>query len=155
MPSVVTTDSSPNRKLRSMAEQAIQIGELSRRTGCNIETIRYYERIGLMTAPDRTASGYRQYRDADIDRLRFITRGRALGFSLEELKSLLRLAEESQLSCSDVDRLARIHLVDIQRRLADLQRMERELQRTIESCSGRERASCSILGALKADTSSM
>ena len=136
-------------------ESGFTRGDLAHATGCNIETIRYYERIGLMTAPDRTASGYRQYRDADIDRLRFITRGRALGFSLEELKSLLRLAEESQLSCSDVDRLARIHLVDIQRRLADLQRMERELQRTIESCSGRERASCSILGALKADTSSM
>ena len=133
----------------------MKIGELAKRCGLTAHTIRYYERIGLMTAPDRTASGYRQYRDADIDRLRFITRGRALGFSLEELKSLLRLAEESQLSCSDVDRLARIHLVDIQRRLADLQRMERELQRTIESCSGRERASCSILGALKADTSSI
>ena len=131
----------------------MKIGEVSASSGCHIETSRYYERIGLMTAPDRTASGYRQYRAADIDRLRFITRGRALGFSLEELKSLLRLAEESQLSCSDVDRLARIHLVDIQRRLADLQRMERELQRTIESCSGRERASCSILGALKAATS--
>ena len=89
----------------------MKIGEVSASSGCHIETIRYYERIGLMTAPDRTASGYRQYRDADIDRLRFITRGRALGFSLEELKSLLRLAEESQLSCSDVDRLARIHLV--------------------------------------------
>ena len=143
--------------LKSVATtgSTMKIGEVSASSGCHIETIRYYERIGLMTAPDRTASGYRQYRDTDIDRLRFITRGRALGFSLEELKSLLRLAEESQLSCSDVDRLARIHLVDIQRRLADLQRMERELQRTIESCSGRERASCSILGALKADTSSM
>ncbi len=131
----------------------MKIGEVSAASGCHIETIRYYERIGLMTAPERTASGYRQYRDADVERLRFITRGRALGFSLEEVASLLRLAEEAELSCGDVDRLARIHLADIQRRIADLQRMELELQRTIGSCSGRERASCSILGALKTDTS--
>lgn len=131
----------------------MKIGEVSAASGCHIETIRYYERIGLMTEPDRTASGYRRYRDADVERLRFITRGRALGFSLEEVASLLRLAEQSQLSCSDVDRLARIHLVDIQRRIADLQRMELELQRTIESCSGQERASCSILSALKSDVS--
>ena len=127
----------------------MKIGEVSTASGCHIETIRYYERIGLMTSPARTESGYRQYRDADVERLRFITRGRGLGFSLEEVASLLRLAEKTDLPCSDVDRLARTHLVDVQRRIADLQRMERELQRTIESCSGRERASCSILEALR------
>ena len=128
----------------------MKIGEVSAASGCHIETIRYYERIGLMTPPARTSSGYRQYHEGDVERLCFITRGRALGFSLEEVASLLRLAEETDLPCSDVDRMARIHLADVQRRIADLLRMERELQRTIDSCSGRERASCSILGALKA-----
>ena len=132
----------------------MKIGEVSAASGCHIETIRYYERIGLMTSPARTESGYRQYRDADVERLRFITRGRALGFSLEVIASLLRLAEETDLPCSDVDRLARTHLVDVQRRIADLQCMEHELQCTIESCSGRERASCSILGALRLDAAS-
>ena len=127
----------------------MKIGQVSAASGCQIETIRYYERIGLLKAPSRTDAGYRHYTDADVDRLRFVTRGRALGFSLEEIASLLRLAEEDGLSCEDVDRLARAHLVDVQKRVADLQRIQAELVRTIRDCKGTERAQCSILGVLR------
>lgn len=93
----------------------MKIGQVSAASGCQIETIRYYERIGLLKAPARTEAGYRHYTEDDIDRLRFVTRGRALGFSLDEIASLLRLAQDQGLSCDDVDRLARAHLADVQR----------------------------------------
>ena len=127
----------------------MKIGQVSAASGCQIETIRYYERIGLLKAPSRTEAGYRHYTDADVDRLRFVTRGRGLGFSLEEIASLLRLAEEDGLSCEDVDRLARGHLADVQMRVADLQRIQAELERTIRGCKGAQRAECSILGVLR------
>ena len=125
------------------------IGEVAERSGCHPETVRYYERIGLLPAPPRTAGGYRDYRPADADRLRFISRGRELGFSLEEIRSLLGLAEDDGLSCQDVDRLARGHLLDIRNRLNDLQRMASELERVIGSCSGGERGQCAILDTLR------
>lgn len=127
----------------------MKIGEVAERSGCHPETVRYYERIGLLPAPPRTAGGYRDYRPADADRLRFISRGRELGFSLEEVRSLLGLAEDDGLSCQDVDRLARGHLLDIRNRLNDLQRMASELERVIGSCSGGERGQCAILDTLR------
>jgi len=127
----------------------MKIGEVAERSGCHPETVRYYERIGLLPAPPRTAGGYRDYRPADADRLRFISRGRELGFSLAEIRSLLGLAEDDELSCQDVDRLAREHLLDIQTRLSDLQRMASELERVIGSCSGGERGQCAILDTLR------
>ena len=127
----------------------MKIGEVAERSGCHPETERYYERIGLLPAPPRTAGGYRDYRPADADRLRFISRGRELGFSLEEIRSLLGLAEDDGLSCQDVDRLARGHLLDIRNRLNDLQRMASELERVIGSCSGGERGQCAILDTLR------
>lgn len=127
----------------------MKIGEVAERSGCHPETVRYYERIGLLPAPPRTTGGYRDYRPADADRLRFISRGRELGFSLEEIRSLLGLAEDDGLSCQDVDRLARGHLLDIRNRLNDLQRMASELERVIGSCSGGERGQCAILDTLR------
>ena len=127
----------------------MKIGQVSAATGCQIETIRYYERIGLLKAPARTEAGYRHYTDADVDRLRFVARGRALGFSLEEIASLLRLAQDEGLSCDDVDRLARAHLADVQQRVGELLRIQEELQRTIEGCRGTQRSQCSILQALQ------
>lgn len=127
----------------------MKTGEASAASGCHIETIRYYEGIGLLPRPPRTAGGYRDYSPADVDQLCFITRGRELGFSLAEIKSLLRLAEDPRLHCDDVDRLARRHLGDIEERMRALRRMARELQRTITRCTGKERATCAILGALR------
>ena len=127
----------------------MKISDAAAASGCHLETIRYYERVGLLPEPERTRNRYRQYTDADVERLRFITRGRDLGFSLEEIRSLLRLAEDPDLSCGEVDQLARKHLSDIQARLADLQRMASELARTIGACHGDERGTCTILESLR------
>lgn len=127
----------------------MKIGEVAATSGCHLETIRYYERIGLLPKPGRSASGYRSYTPADIDRVRFISRGRDLGFSLDEIRSLLQLAEDPLLSCADVDRLARQHLMDIQTRQRELRRMAKELERTIGACAGGERARCAILTTLR------
>jgi len=126
----------------------MRIGELSTATGCNLETIRYYERIGLVPRPKRLGNGYRLYAPSDVERIRFITRGRALGFSLEEIRSLLSLAEDKTLSCREVDTLARTHLEDIRARVRELNAMARELGQTIDSCAGGQRGSCAILGVL-------
>jgi MerR family mercuric resistance operon transcriptional regulator len=132
----------------------MKISQAAEASGCHLETIRYYERIGLLPAPDRTGSGYRVDGSRDIERLRFIARGRDLGFSLEEIRSLLQLASNEGLCCVEVDRLARNHLADILTRLADLRRMASELERVIASCQGGQRAQCTILSTLRQRASS-
>ena len=127
----------------------MQIGAAATASGCHIETIRYYERIALLPRPARTEGGFRHYTEAQVERLRFITRGRSLGFSLDEIRSLLRLADDPALDCEAVDRLARAHLLDVEQRIDALQRIGHELRRTIAACSGGQRGSCAILGALK------
>ncbi|NQD37926.1 helix-turn-helix domain-containing protein [Permianibacter sp. IMCC34836] len=127
----------------------MKISEAAAASGCHVETIRYYESVGLVPKPMRTGSGYRAYAPADVDRLRFISRGRELGFSLEEIRSLLRLNDDPKLSCGDVDALARTHLTDIHQRIEELTRMAGELERVISQCAGGERGTCSILGALR------
>ncbi len=127
----------------------MRIGELSAASGCHVETIRYYERIDLLPRPSRTESGYRAYREADVDRLRFIVRARELGFSLEEIRSLLALAEDTGLSCSEVDRLAHSHLAAVLDRIRALRQIAKELQQTIASCRGGRRAQCAILSSLR------
>ena len=127
----------------------MKISTVAANSGCNLETIRYYERIGLMPPPERTPNGYREYSEADVEQLRFISRGRGLGFSLQEIRSLLRLAQDPGISCSEVDQLARKHLDDILVRLKDLQRMAHELERTIDHCGGGQRGECTILDSLR------
>ena len=127
----------------------MKIGEAAATSGCHIETIRYYERAGLLPRPARTPSGYRTYTDLEVQRLRFITRGRELGFGLDEIRSLLALADDATLSCGDVDRLARHHLDEIRARIRELTRMAKELERTIAGCQGGKRAQCTILDALR------
>jgi MerR family mercuric resistance operon transcriptional regulator len=131
----------------------MKIGEAASASGCHLETIRYYERIGLLPPPERTASGYRAYSASDVQRVRFITRGRDLGFSLDEIRSLLRLTEDPDLSCEGADQLAQHHLTEIRERIAQLQGMARELERTIKECAGGRRAACAILGTLQASAS--
>lgn len=127
----------------------MKIGELAAASGCHLETIRYYERIGLLPRPDRTESGYRRYTPGDARRVRFIANGRDLGFSLEEIRSLLALAEDPALSCSDVDTLARRHLGEIRQRIDELRQMALELERTIAGCGAGQRGDCAILDALQ------
>lgn len=133
-----------------MAGQAMPIGELSRRTGCNIETIRYYERIGLMPVPPRRGR-YRSYGADDVGRLSFVRRARELGFTLDEVRTLLGLAASQQASCAEVRRLAASHLEDVRARIADLKRMARVLAESVRACDAGQDAGCPLILALYAE----
>ena len=133
-----------------MADTAIQIGELSRRTGCNIETIRYYERIGLMPAPPRRGR-YRSYGAGDVGRLGFVRRARELGFTLDEVRALLGLAAGGEASCAEVRVLAAAHLGDVRGRIADLRRMERVLADSVRACDAGQDPGCPLIDALYAE----
>lgn len=127
----------------------IQIGELSKRTGCNIETVRYYERIGLLPIPGRGAGRYRLYDAADVRRLAFIRRARDLGFTLNAVRSLLILAGDGQdIACMEVRELAAGHLAAVRAKIADLQSMERVLTDAVQRCAAGERPGCPIIDAL-------
>lgn len=130
-----------------MVNDTITIGELSRRTGCNIETIRYYERIGLLPKAARRGR-YRSYGLADTDRLRFVRRARELGFKLEEVGNLLRIAAKGRVSCADARSIAAAHLADVRGRLADLRRMERALAGTLNACDAGNHAGCPLIDTL-------
>lgn len=127
----------------------MKISEAAAASGCHLETIRYYERVGLVSPPERTLSGYRAYSQGDVERLRFVSRGRELGFSLDEIRSLLRLNDDPAMSCCDVDAIARTHLSDIRGRIVELQRVASELERVIADCAGGKRGQCTILGTLR------
>lgn len=133
-----------------MAGQAMPIGELSRRTGCNIETIRYYERIGLMPVPPRRGR-YRSYGTEDVGRLGFVRRARELGFTLGEVRALLGLAVSEQASCAEVRVLAASHLKDVRARIADLKRMERVLADSVRACDAAQDPSCPLIQTLYAE----
>ena len=125
-------------------------GELARATACHIETIRYYEKTGMLPDPPRTAAGYRIYGPAQVGRLRFILRARELGFVLDDIRGLLGLDDNTAPTCAEVlDRTAR-HLADIRARIADLQRIEAVLAQTASQCSGAEVPKCPVLDALMA-----
>lgn len=124
------------------------IGELARATGTKTETIRYYERIGLLPKPSRTAANYRSYGTAELARLSFIRRARALGFSIEQVSALLDLADRRDRSCDAVDALAKGHLETIEAKIADLAALRRELADLIGQCRQGTIAECRILDAL-------
>lgn len=124
------------------------IGELARVTGTKAETIRYYERIGLLPRPARTAANYRSYGTAELMRLSFIRRARGLGFSIEQVSALLELADCKERSCEAVDAVAQQHLVAIESKIADLTALRRELSDLISQCRHGTIAECRILDAL-------
>jgi MerR family mercuric resistance operon transcriptional regulator len=128
---------------------SMRISEAAAASGCHYETIRYYERIGLLAKPSRRANGYRHYTAREVEQLRFIVRSRELGFGLEEIRRLLTLSGDAERSCAEVEELARRQLDSVKLRIRDLRRMARELERTISECEGRSCGSCSILGALR------
>jgi MerR family transcriptional regulator, mercuric resistance operon regulatory protein len=127
---------------------AFQIGTLSRRTGVNIETIRYYERSGLLPEPARTAAGYRAYGSADAERLQFIRRARDLGFSIEEVRRLCGLADRKSRSCRAVQAIAREHLADVRAKIVDLRRMEKVLAGMVAECERGTMPECPLLETL-------
>jgi Cu(I)-responsive transcriptional regulator len=131
-----------------MAKSTFSIGELARATDTKVETIRYYERIGLLSPPARTSGNYRAYAARHLARLSFIRRGRDLGFSLDDIRELLRLSDDRDQPCADVDRIARAHLAEVQRKLADLAALGGELRQLIDQCQHGTIAECRIIEAL-------
>ncbi|MBB6427097.1 helix-turn-helix domain-containing protein [Sphingopyxis sp. JAI128] len=126
----------------------MKIGELSRATGTNIETIRYYERIGLLPAPDRTAANYRSYSDAHRSRLSFVRHSRELGFTIEEIRSLLDLSDDPARDCAAADRIATAHLEQVEQKIEQLARLRDELTRIVGRCRGGIAADCRVIEAL-------
>lgn len=127
---------------------AFTIGHLARATATKVETVRYYERIGLLAAPGRTQGNYRAYGTEALSRLSFIRRARDLGFSIDQVRELLDLAAQGQRDCGSVDAMATGHLAEIDRKLADLAALRRELSTLISSCRGGAISDCRILEAL-------
>jgi MerR family mercuric resistance operon transcriptional regulator len=126
----------------------LAIGALSQRTGCHIETIRYYERVRLLPVPARSAGGYRLYGTEHLKRLTFIRRARALGFSLDEIRTLLRLADERRRPCAEARTVAAAHLEDVQAKIADLRAMERVLRETVARCADGKGSHCPLIETL-------
>ena len=138
--------------MSSVAPQSsasLSIGELSRRTGVNIETIRYYERIEMLPAPPRTASGRRVYGPAETRSLTFIRRSRELGFTLEEIRVLLALSiDDGKNTCAEVRELAARHLADVRAKIADLRAMARVLADAVRRCDAGEVPGCPLIDTL-------
>ena len=135
----------------------LTIGELAARTGCTPEAIRYYEREGVVPRPARAGSGrYRQYGEADVERLAFLRRARELGFSLAEVRALLTFSDgDPGRSCGEVDALARAHLAQVDAKLAQLSALREALAGVIDQCRGGVAvADCRILGALSGGAAS-
>lgn len=129
----------------------MRIGELGKATTTKVETIRYYEQTGLLPPPARTSSNYRSYGEAHLARLSFIRRARDLGFGIEQVRALLDLSDDRTRDCATVDRIAKEHLRDVDRKIADLTALRRELNTVISSCDGGSVADCRILEALAPD----
>ena len=129
-------------------ESGFTRGDLARATGCNIETIRYYEKTGLLPDPPRTDAGYRIYSAAHATRLRFILRARELGFSMEDIRGLMGLEDGAAPTCAEVKERTERHLSDVRARIADLRRIESVLAATASRCSGAEVPDCPVLDAI-------
>lgn len=124
------------------------IGQLAKATDTKTVTIRYYEKEGLLPSSTRSAAGYRLYGPIERDRLLFVRRARTLGFSLDEVRELLGLADRQQAPCDAVDGLVAEHLQQVRQRLADLQALKSELQRLLACCHGGTIAECRIIESL-------
>ncbi len=126
----------------------LTIGDLAKRTTTKVETIRYYERIGLLPVPGRTEGNYRSYAETHLARLSFIRRARHLGFTLDQIRELLGLADERDRSCEAVDHIAQQHLEEVERKIADLTSLRDELTDLISRCRRGTIAECRIIETL-------
>ncbi|GER08426.1 MerR family transcriptional regulator [Iodidimonas muriae] len=131
-----------------MAAQRTTIGALAKTTGIKIETIRYYERIGLIPSPPRSEGGQRIYEEDDRKRLSFVKRCRELGFSLDDVRTLLDLRQNDNRTCREVKEKTTTHLRTVRTKIADLKRMERALNTLAQSCEGGDDTHCPILEQL-------
>ncbi len=126
----------------------MKIGELANATATKVETVRYYEKIGLLAPPARSASNYRSYNNEHLARLSFIRRARDLGFTLEAVRELLTLSDNAGQSCGAVDQIASAHLAEVERKIDDLSALRSELTRVLGSCRHGTIADCKIIESL-------
>lgn len=129
--------------------RGLRRAELARRTGCNLETVRYYEKIGMMPDPPRTAAGYRVYGSDHVSRLKFILRARELGFSIEEIRGLLDLVDGGDQTCAEIKERTERHLLNVRTKIADLRRIEIVLAAAAARCSGGDVPDCAVLETLE------
>jgi DNA-binding transcriptional MerR regulator len=128
--------------------RALSIGDLAARAGTKVQTIRYYEQIALVPAPERSAGNQRRYGASHLERLAFIRHARELGFSLGAIRELLGLSDRPDQPCAAVDQLARVHLLEVERRIARLSKLRSELERMIAQCEGGQVRDCRIIEVL-------
>lgn len=127
----------------------LTIGNLAKRTGTKVQTIRYYEQIGLLPEPGRSAGGQRRYASSDLDRLAFVRHARQLGFPLEAIRELLDLSDHPSRPCSDADAIATRQLRQVEQRIARLEALRTELARMVQDCRGGQTAQCRVLDVLR------
>ncbi len=123
-------------------------GLLAKETGVNIETIRYYEKIGLMPDPARSSGGHRIYDQSNLKRLSFVRRSRELGFTLREIRELLKLVDGGDYTCAEIRDRTMFHLDDVATKIRDLQKMQRTLKKMASKCDGGLVPECPIVDAL-------
>ena len=127
---------------------ALTIGALSKHTRVNIETIRFYERVGILPKPPRSAGGHRIYSQDQLMRLSFVRRSRELGFSLDEIRGLLQLVDGGRYTCAEVKAITLDHLADVRRKITDLRRLEQTLASVAGKCRGGKVPDCPVIEAL-------
>ena len=134
--------------MANLSSERLTIGALSKQTTCNIETIRYYEKIGLMPEPDRAENGYRIYTEIHVRRLSFIRRCRELGFPSKEIATLLRLVDGGNYSCAEVRDHALAHLENIDSKIQDLRKIQKTLSTMASKCDGELVPNCPLVESL-------
>ena len=133
-----------------MSEKIYSIGQLAKKSHCKVETVHYYEKTGLMPEPPRTEGGHRQYALADVKRLNFIRRSRELGFSIKQIKELLKFIDEPDHYCGEVKAMAMLQAREVQKKIDDLQRLKAALNTMVTQCKGQNLTidNCPIIEAL-------
>lgn len=139
--------------MNAKKSRRITRGELARRTGVNIETIRYFENIGVLATPDRTEGGHRVYDEEHVRTLGFVRRARNLGFTPQEVRAILALGGPGKALCGEVRKIAEHHLEQVRTKLADLAELERLLTGTIQHCSGEAAPVCAVMDLIEVSTS--
>ena len=132
--------------------RSMTIGRVATAAGCKVQTVRYYEQVGLLPAPPRTEGNQRLYADTDVRRLMFIRHARGLGFPLDAIRSLLSLSDRPDQSCESADSIARAQLIEVERRLAQLNALKAELGRMLDRCRGGRISDCRVIEALGSHT---
>ncbi|MGC1443534.1 MAG: helix-turn-helix domain-containing protein [Burkholderiaceae bacterium] len=138
--------------VKKTSETGLLIGEVARRSGVHIETIRYYERAGVVPKPGRTEGGQRQYSADQLNRLIFVRRSRELGFSLDEVRAMVELVDNDKITCGQIHELTIRHLKSVREKLADLKKMERALKTMAGQCSQGDAPDCAIIDTLYSAT---